>query len=121
MWPLDEAALRLLVLLRIPAQRGVLRLQIIVRRRRQRRRLRTICWTGTLLPSLAEEVQPYIVDGYIDALGAHALPIDEYTAHQNGVGALDGRQQQEGDEVRKPEAQELVFCGNEKGKVLKYG
>jgi len=66
---------------------------------------------ATFLPALAEEVQPHIVDGYIDAIGAHALGIDENPAYQNRIGALEGSEEQEGNEMRQPEAEQLVICG----------
>jgi len=66
---------------------------------------------ATFLPALAEEVQPHIVDGYIDAIGAHALGIDENPAYQDRIGALEGSEEQEGNEMRQPEAKQLVVWG----------
>lgn len=104
MWFLDEATLCLLVLLRIPADWDVLRFQIVMRRRRLRCGLK-----ARLLPTLAEEVQSHIVNGYIDAIGTHALGVDEHAAHQDGIGALEGSEEQERNDMCQPEAQQLVI------------
>lgn len=54
---------------------------------------------GVLLLALPEEVQPHIVYGYIDAIGTYSLAIDEHSTNEDGVGALDGGQQQERNDV----------------------
>lgn len=114
MWGLlDKTVLSLLVFLGVHSQRRVLpcRFKVMI----MRCLARSMQFGGILLATLAQEMQSHIIDGQVYALRTGSLSIDEHTAHQNRVRALEGGEQQERNDVRYPEAHQAVICrrGNE--------
>lgn len=105
---LDKTVLRLLVLLRVHSQRRVLpcRFKVMI----MLWLARSMQLGGVLLATLAQKMQSHIIDGQVYALRTGSLSIDEYTAHQNRVRALESGEQQERNDVRHPEAHQAVIC-----------